>query len=186
MKKHLPYFLLTFILILADQFTKHLAVLFLRGKEACVLIPGVLELFYLENNGAAFSMLRGRQWFFYSLTIIFLAFVLWFLHKMPDTDRLRPLRIAVLVMTAGAVGNFIDRLMHRYVVDFIYFSLIDFPVFNVADICVTLSVAVLIFLVLFYYKDSDLAFLSGSSGRPEKQEETGKTDVTAEEKKQVE
>ena len=161
MKKILPFFLFTVIPVLADQLTKHLAVLYLRGQEPLVLIPGVLELFYLENNGAAFSLLRGKQWFFYILTVVFLAVVAAVLRKMPDTRRMRPMRISLLFLTAGAIGNFIDRVLHKYVVDFIYFSLIDFPVFNVADICVTLSVTALVVLVLFYYKDSDLAFLSG-------------------------
>ena len=161
MKKTISFILFTVIPVLADQLTKYLAVLYLRGREALVLIPGVLELCYLENNGAAFSLLRGKQWFFYILTIVFLAAVFAVLRKMPDTKRLRPLRISLLFLTAGAIGNFIDRVVHKYVVDFIYFSLIDFPVFNIADICVTVSVAVLVVLVLFYYKDSDFAFLSG-------------------------
>ena len=161
MKRSIRFIVCTVLPVLADQLTKYLAVLYLRGQESFVLIPGVLELLYLENNGAAFSMLRGRQGFFYILTIIFLAAVTAVLRKMHDTKRLQPLRISLLFLTAGAVGNFIDRVLHKYVVDFIYFSLIDFPVFNIADICVTVSVAVLAVLLLFYYKDSDLAFLSG-------------------------
>lgn len=162
MSKKTIYFL-TFVLpVAADQLTKRLAVRYLKGQGSIVLIPGVLEFRYLENNGAAFSMLRGRQWFFYILTAVFLTAAIQFLRKMPDSERMRPLRFTVLLLMSGAVGNFIDRLFFRYVVDFIYFSLIDFPVFNVADICVTLSVASLILQILFRYRDDDFAFLSFS------------------------
>ena len=65
--------LFVFVLVLADQFTKHLAVLFLKNRPPVVLIPGILELQYLENRGAAFSMLQNRQGFFYVLTTIFLV-----------------------------------------------------------------------------------------------------------------
>ena len=63
------------------------------------------------------------------------------------------------MITAGGIGNLIDRVRLNYVVDFIYFSLIDFPVFNVADIYVTVSMFLLLILVLFYYKDEDFQFL---------------------------
>ena len=152
---------LTFLLpVAADQLTKRLAVRCLKGRDPFVLIPGVLEFRYLENNGAAFSMLRGKQWLFYILTVLFLAAAVQILRKMPDTGRMRPLRYTVLFLMAGAAGNFIDRLFQKYVVDFIYFSLIDFPVFNVADIFVTLSVIALMVQILFRYRDDDFAFLS--------------------------
>lgn len=67
-----------------------------------------------------------------------------------------PLYVTLVVLLAGALGNFYDRLFQGYVIDFIYFSLIDFPVFNVADIYVTLSVIVLIVMVLFVYKGDEL------------------------------
>lgn len=161
MNRKILLFLTVALPVAADQLTKHLAVLYLKGQAPKVLIPGILELQYLENRGAAFSMLQGQQWFFYILTAVFLTGVFLFLHRLPDTRRMLPLRLAVLFLSAGAIGNFIDRLLHRYVVDFIYVSCIDFPVFNVADICVTLSVAALILLVLFYYKDDDLSFAGG-------------------------
>lgn len=148
--------ILVAVLVLADQLTKYLAVTHLKGQAPVVLIRGVLELYYLENQGAAFSMLQNQQVFFYVLTIIFLVVAGWFLAKVPATTKYTPLRISLLVLCAGAVGNLIDRIVHKYVVDFIYFVIIDFPVFNVADIYVTLGVIVLICLVLFHYKEKDL------------------------------
>ena len=73
---------------------------------------------------------------------------------------MRPLRVVLVMICAGAAGNFIDRVSQGYVVDFIYFELINFPVFNVADIFVTVGAALLVVLILFYYKDSDFDFLS--------------------------
>ena len=65
-------------------------------------------------------------------------------------------RNIIIFLSAGAIGNYIDRVSNNYVVDFIYFSLIDFPVFNVADIYVTVAIFFLLILILFYYKDEDL------------------------------
>ena len=75
---------------------------------------------------------------------------------MPPVKRFFPMWFALLLVASGAVGNMIDRVSQGYVVDFFYFRLINFPVFNVADCYVTISAAALIILFLFYYKDSDL------------------------------
>ena len=70
-----------------------------------------------------------------------------------------PLRICSILLIAGAVGNLIDRVRLNYVIDFFYFKLIDFPIFNVADIYVSVGTAVLIILILFYYKEEELNLL---------------------------
>ena len=142
-----------------DQWTKYLAVTRLNGSAPFVLISGVLEFRYLENKGAAFSILQDQQVFFYILTAVFLILAVWILCRMPRVRRYLPVRIALLVLASGALGNLIDRIRLKYVVDFIYFSVIDFPVFNVADIYVTLSVITLALLILFRYREEDFAFL---------------------------
>ena len=147
------------VLTLLDQITKILAADRLADGPF-VLIPGVFELRYLENRGAAFGMLQNQRVFFLVLTIVFLAVITYIYLKIPADRKYLPLRILAIVVTAGAVGNFIDRLILVYVRDFLYFSLIDFPIFNVADIYVTVSAFVFFVLVLTYYKDSDLEFLS--------------------------
>ena len=81
------------------------------------------------------------------------------LVKLPTERKYMPLLVILSFISAGAAGNFIDRVMRRSVVDFIYFVPIDFPVFNVADIFVTCSTALLVILVLFYYQESDFNFL---------------------------
>lgn len=157
---YLMILLSTVVLVAADQWVKQLCVAHLKGSDPIVLIPGVLEFNYLENHGAAFGMLQGKQIFFWILTVCFIGVALWFFVKVPKTSYFAPLTISVVVLLAGAIGNFIDRIAYKYVVDFIYFRLINFPVFNIADIYVTLSMIALIALVMFRYKDGDFAFLS--------------------------
>ncbi|NMB42654.1 MAG: lipoprotein signal peptidase, partial [Clostridiales bacterium] len=78
---------------------------------------------------------------------------------LPQVKRYNILRILLVLIIAGAIGNLIDRIRLNYVVDFIYFALINFPIFNVADIYVTVSTFVFLILALFYYKDEDFEFL---------------------------
>lgn len=147
------------ILTILDQWTKALCVAELKGQSPYVLLDGVLELRYIENRGAAFSLFQDATVFFWVIAVVAMSFIAWFLWKMPAERRFVPIRIILVFIAAGAMGNLIDRIQLRYVRDFIYFSLINFPVFNVADIYVTVSVAFLILLVLFYYKDSDFAWM---------------------------
>ena len=153
-------FIGTMILTLFDQWTKHLAVVHLANNNPLVLIPGVFELRYLENRGAAFGIMQNKIWIFAILTIIYLCAAVWIFFKIPRVKRYRMLHIIAVILTAGALGNFIDRIRLGYVVDFFYFSLIDFPIFNVADIFVVLSFILLAICILFVYKDDDFAFLN--------------------------
>ena len=132
LKKAIIGILCSVILILLDQFTKHLAVKHLKDQMPVVLWKNVFELSYLENRGAAFGILQGKQWPLIIFTVIVLMIIIY-LYLM---------------------GNFIDRVMQGYVVDFFYFRLIDFPVFNVADIYVTVA-AILLILCLLFYKEED-------------------------------
>ena len=153
-------FLLILALIFFDQITKIWAASDLSSGPV-TLIPGAFELRYLENQGAAFGMLQGARTFFLIITPIFSALVVFVLLRMPATRRYLPLRICMVLLIAGAMGNFIDRLLFSYVRDFFYISLIDFPIFNVADIYVTFGVIILIILILFVYKDGEFGFIFG-------------------------
>lgn len=139
-----------------DQWTKYLAVLHLKESDPVVIIESVFELFYLENTGAAFGMFQNQRWVFLVLTLLIMGVLVWFYGRIPAGGRYLPLRICVTVSFAGAVGNMIDRVGNGYVVDFFYFKLIDFPVFNVADIYVTLAVICALWLFLFYYKEEEM------------------------------
>ena len=147
-------------LVAVDQYTKYLAVIHLKDKPAYVLINGVLELNYLENKGAAFGMLQNQKAFFIFVAVVILSVICYVIYKIPDNKKYRILHILLSLIAAGAIGNMIDRIRLNYVVDFIYFVLINFPIFNVADMYVTISTAVLVILLLFVYKESDLNFIS--------------------------
>lgn len=147
------------LLVLADQGVKCWAISRLKGTSGITLIPGVLELQYLENRGMAFGMLQGRQMLFLVLCIIFCIALLWLFFRIPKTGYYAPLILVGGILAGGAIGNFIDRAFRGYVVDFIYVSLIDFPVFNLADIYVVCGGAALVIQVLFLYKDDDFDFI---------------------------
>ena len=139
-----------------DQWTKALAVGFLKGGDPFVIWDGVFELRYLENRGAAFGMLQGQQLYFVLVGVLVFAGCLYLFSHMSREARYWPIRLIAVCILAGAWGNMIDRLRLGYVVDFFYFKLIDFPIFNVADIYVSVGTAVLAVLVIFYYKEEDL------------------------------
>lgn len=148
------------IMIMVDQLTKHFAVSSLKDQPSIKVIDGVFELYYLENRGAAFGMLQNQKFFFILIAIIITAAIFYVLCKTPNHKKYTKLHIALVFVASGAVGNMIDRLRFDYVVDFLYVSLINFPIFNVADIYVTLAAIYLVILLLFVYKEEDLNFLS--------------------------
>lgn len=156
--------LLILILVIADQLTKYLAVSHLKGQPGIVLLDKVLVLRYLENKGMAFGLLQGKIFFLVAVCLVFFAVILYLFVKIPETAYYAPLLYTAAVVFSGAMGNFIDRVFRGYVIDFIYFSLIDFPTFNVADIYVTCGIIILILLIFFRYKEeNDFDFLK--SGR---------------------
>lgn len=148
------------LLVWFDQFTKSLAVEKLMNKRAYVIIDNVFELNYLENRGAAFGIFENKQIMFTITGIIMLLIVMYVLIKLPVVKKYYLFEIGCVMIAAGAIGNMIDRISNGYVVDFFYFVLINFPIFNVADIYVTLSCILVAILILFVYSDSELAFLS--------------------------
>ena len=144
------------VLVCIDQFTKYLVVGHLKDRPAYVLIRNIFQLEYLENRGAAFGILQNQRVFFYISVLLITAAVIWFYSKVPMERKYLPLRICAVLIVGGAFGNSIDRIRLNYVVDFFYFKLIDFPIFNVADIYVTVAAFLLVILILVYYKEEDL------------------------------
>lgn len=151
--------LVTVLLIVLDQVTKHLAVTHLKNAKAIPILPDIFELSYLENHGAAFGILQGQKTYFIIMTILILAILLFVYIQIPDCRRYFYMRFIIVLLVSGAIGNFIDRCLNNYVIDFFYFKLIDFPVFNVADIYVTVAAILLILLFCFYYKEEDIDML---------------------------
>ncbi|BCJ95021.1 lipoprotein signal peptidase [Anaerocolumna cellulosilytica] len=158
--KKLRHLFYIFLLLGFDQLTKYLVVTKLKGKDPFQIISGVLQLRYHENDGAVWGIMSGKIGFLVVLTLVIMAGMVFFYLKIPAKKQYDALRIVLIFIGAGAIGNFIDRILRNFVVDFIYFELIDFPIFNVADMYITCSAALLIILSIFYYKDEDFDFLS--------------------------
>lgn len=168
---------ITLILIVFDQLTKYLAVINLKDKQPFTILENIFELHYLENQSAAFgsdivSILQRifKIQYFYDnpdkfitfkmivfaiLTVIVVALLIIAYLRIPTDRRYFWINICIILFISGAIGNLIDRVFNHYVVDFFYFSLINFPIFNVADIYVTVAAFLFIFLLLFYYKEED-------------------------------
>lgn len=156
-------------LILVDQFTKLLAVKHLKGHSALSIIPGVLELDYLENRGSAFGMFQNQKFFILLVSVLFTGVLLFLLVKLPSDKRYSWLHLVISVIIAGGVGNMIDRFRLGYVVDFVSFVLIHFPIFNVADMYIVIATILLAVLILFVYKEEDFRFLTFAGKTKEKE-----------------
>ena len=148
------------LLLLFDQFTKNLAIGRLKDQPAYVLIDGVLELQYLENRGSAFGMFQNQKMLILIVGFIFMVLLVLLLFRLPSQKKYNPVHLSLSAIIAGGLGNMIDRIRLDYVVDFISFVLIDYPIFNVADIYVVVATIGLFVLFLFVYNDKDLEFLN--------------------------
>lgn len=138
---------LSFFVVLLDQATKALVIGTLKAQDSMELLP-ILDLVYMENTGAAFSILAQasgwQRWFFIALALgVSLMLMLW-LRRIRSEQTL--LAIGLSLVLGGALGNVIDRVAHGYVVDFIYFNwrTWDFPAFNVADTAISIGAACLL------------------------------------------
>jgi len=160
MKKVQIKHLLLFILLVAiDQVSKYWVRTVLAVREPVVIIPKVLKLEYHTNDGAVWGLMGGKVLFLKIFTFVVLILIAFFYLKVPKGKKFNVLKVLLVFIMAGAVGNLIDRVYLNYVVDFIYFELINFPLFNFADSCLTISSILLLILALFYFKDDDFAFL---------------------------
>ena len=140
-------FLLAALILILDQGTKIWAAQVLR-KQPLVLIPGALELTYLENRGAVWGLMQGWRIVFLAATFLFLGVIIWFYSKKKKEMTVLT-RVILALLFSGAVGNLIDRLLLGYVRDMIYFRLINFPVFNVADSAICIAAGLLVIETLF-------------------------------------
>ena len=120
----------------------------------------MFELRYLENRGAAFGLFQNRQMFFVCAAVVIFLLIGFFYGRIPGGRRYLPMRICGVLICAGAVGNLIDRIRYQYVVDFFYFSLIDFPIFNVADCYAVIACILFAYLILFFYKEEELEWFA--------------------------
>lgn len=145
-KSLLPWYLILIVALVAiDQAVKHWVTANIALNSGKTLIPGLLDLDNLHNTGAAWSMLEGRQWFFAIITVIAVIVVAWLMWKNKTAAWMMT---GLSLIMAGAIGNFIDRLSQGYVVDMFALQNVNFPVFNVADACLTIGVFIMLIVVL--------------------------------------
>ena len=135
-----------------DQLVKYLSVVFLKPIDTFPIIRNVFHLTYCENTGAAFSMLSGARIFFIVITAVFIALLVWLIYS----GRVQNVGAAytMAVIAAGGIGNLIDRVLNGCVVDMFDFRLINFAIFNVADIAVTCGAVA--FLIIYIAKKGNV------------------------------
>lgn len=158
-RKQILFLVCWFIpLLLIDQLTKYYARNII-SKNPINIIENVLEFRFLKNTGAAWGSFSSMTSMLAIITTVMIVAITVVYMRVPLDKRMFPLRIMLVFIITGAIGNLIDRIVFSYVTDFIYFKLINFPIFNVADIYVTCCAIIMAVLILFYYKDEDFEWL---------------------------
>ena len=146
------YILFVAGIVAADQITKYLTVAHIPAIGVQPLIPGLLQITYVQNTGAAFSSFEGQQWLFALIFVVFTVLVLYEYFKKPMG--FTPFeRWCIAAIYAGGLGNMIDRVRFGYVVDMIETTFMDFPVFNVADCFITCGCILLMVHLFLFHKD---------------------------------
>lgn len=152
---YLPAILSFCLLVGIDQFVKYLVYSKMELHSSIVVWQDIFEIHYIQNSGAAWGLFENKQVLFIISSILVLFIGIFLYIKCINRDIFKDIRMLIILILSGAVGNMIDRIRFQYVVDFLYFKLIDFPVFNIADCYVTIGFIFLIILILFKYKDED-------------------------------
>ncbi|MBL4952610.1 signal peptidase II [Neobacillus sp. OS1-32] len=148
------YYLIAIFVILLDQLTKWLVEHNMYLGESIPIIHNFLYITSHRNRGAAWGILQGQMWLFYVITVVVIIAIMYYLHKAAKGRRL--LGTALALMLGGAIGNFIDRIIRKEVVDFIHTYIFgyNFPVFNIADSALVIGVGLLMIQMLLDERDS--------------------------------
>ncbi len=139
--------LIFLVIILFDQLSKFYAIKCLKANVDVPLINNFLNFTYVENYGAAFGIFKNCRWLFIALTVVIIIFCFDFMKKNKSQSKI--LNLAMVFFIGGGVGNLIDRVIHGYVVDFISLSFFA-PVFNIADVFITIGAVIFIFYIFFH------------------------------------
>lgn len=141
--------------LLLDQLTKHYFNGFAVGDDLGVLIPGVIDLTLVHNTGSAWGMFSDMTGVLAVISVVVCLVAIGYLIVVPDASALAAVGLSLVV--AGGIGNAVDRFVNGYVIDFLDFSFMDFPVFNVADIGVTYGVIMFIVAIAADWLDSSMS-----------------------------
>jgi signal peptidase II len=142
------YYIIALFVVLIDQATKWLIVKNMKYGESIKVIEDFFYITSHRNRGAAWGILQGQMWFFYAITVIVIIGIIYYIQKAAKGNTL--LGISLALMLGGAIGNFIDRVFRKEVVDFIqtFIFSYDFPIFNIADSALVIGVALLMVQML--------------------------------------
>jgi signal peptidase II len=143
------YYLIALAVILIDQVTKWMIVKEMYYGQSITVIENFLYITSHRNRGAAWGILQGQMWFFYLITVVVVIGLIIYIQKLKKQDKW--FGIALALMLGGAIGNFIDRVVRKEVVDFVntYIFTYDFPIFNVADSALVVGVIIMFIMTLF-------------------------------------
>ncbi|SDJ73787.1 signal peptidase II [Sediminibacillus albus] len=138
------YYILAVIIVIVDQISKWWIA---KTMDIGEQIPVINDFFYItshRNKGAAWGILEGQMWFFYIVTLIVVIVIIYYINTLAKADRLAGWSLGLIL--GGAVGNFIDRLFRKEVVDFfdVYIGSYDYPIFNIADSSLVCGVILLL------------------------------------------
>lgn len=149
----LLYLVLVLVLISADQWLKWWVATTIPQNGYRQFLPGIMGLTNLRNDGAAWSLLEGKQWFFAIVSVVAIVVLIFLMHHYSGRQWVE---LSLSLIFAGTIGNFIDRLRFGYVVDMFQLLPVNFPVFNIADICLTVGVIILVIIVLLEKDDEPI------------------------------
>lgn len=148
-KNGIIWLLAAIAVIAADQAVKYLVASAANSGDTIASLP-LADIVYVQNRGAAFSMMSGKVPFLTVISVVFcIAAVIYWIKKKPSHPLMQ---LSITLMFAGAMGNAIDRAVRGFVVDFIRVTFIDFPVFNIADIAITVGAALLVIYEIWFDK----------------------------------
>lgn len=147
----LIWVIISLAVVLLDQGTKLLVIHNIAPTDTISVLPRILNLVYVKNTGAAFSILSGKTFFLSLISLAVCVGIVWYLIKNRPENKLMLLSVSLVL--GGAAGNLIDRMLRGSVVDFFEVIFVDFPVFNVADIAITAGAVLLMIYVLFFDRE---------------------------------
>jgi signal peptidase II len=140
--------IITILIIIIDQIIKMLIVNNFSLFENIPLIKNVFNLTYVQNEGAAFNLFNGNTLFLIIMTLIVVTIIFLIIKKLNKKEK-----IIYSILLGGIIGNLIDRIRLGYVIDYLDFKLINFPIFNLADICIVVSIGILVILSILEVKN---------------------------------
>ena len=150
--KQVLYLVISLLVVVADQWLKNYIVTNFKIGDEKTIIPGILSFTYLQNDGAAWNIFSGQMILFYLISIAAIVVVVYYLFNPKYKNWLFDTGLALVF--GGIVGNFIDRLHLKYVIDMLQLDFVQFNIFNIADSAITVGI-VLVFIYLIFISEKD-------------------------------